>query len=240
MNFIEIAKKRYSVRNYSGKKVEKEKLDKILQAAHVAPTAANLQPVHLIAVESKEGLEKISKGANIYNAPLAIIVCADHNKAWVRPFDQKQTGDIDAAILILGCIMNIVQTLSFACTASVIYKKKHTLSGAVIGLASGWLITVVVMLLWNYLVTPLYMGYPREAVVELLLPAFLPFNLLKGGLNASITFLLYKPIVTALRKSGYVAASENEARQKHTGLLILASFIIVTCVLIILSMNGII
>ena len=63
MNFIEIAKKRYSVRNYSGKKVEKEKLDKILQAAHVAPTAANLQPVHLIAVESKEGLEKISKGA---------------------------------------------------------------------------------------------------------------------------------------------------------------------------------
>ena len=104
---------------------------------------------------------------------------------------------------ILGCIMNIVQTLSFACTASVIYKKKHTLSGAVIGLASGWLITVIVMLLWNYLVTPLYMGYPREAVVELLLPAFLPFNLLKGGLNASITFLLYKPIVTALRKSGY-------------------------------------
>lgn len=67
MNFIEIAKKRYSVRNYSSKKVEKEKLDKILQAAHVAPTAANLQPVHLIAVESKEGLEKISKGANIYN-----------------------------------------------------------------------------------------------------------------------------------------------------------------------------
>lgn len=99
MNFIEIAKKRYSVRSYSDKKVEKEKLDKILQAAHVAPTAANLQPIHLIAVESKEGLEKISKGANIYGAPLAIIVCADHNKAWVRPFDKKQTGDIDASIL---------------------------------------------------------------------------------------------------------------------------------------------
>lgn len=77
MNFIEIAKKRYSVRNYSSKKVEKEKLDKILQAAHVAPTAANLQPVHLIAVESKEGLEKISKGANIYNAPTIYL--------WVAP-----------------------------------------------------------------------------------------------------------------------------------------------------------
>ena len=91
---------------------------------------------------------------------------------------------------ILGCIMNIVQTLSFACTAAVIYKKKHTLSGAVIGLVSGWIISVFVMLLWNYLVTPLYMGYSREVVAEMLLPVFLPFNLLKGGLNASITFLL--------------------------------------------------
>lgn len=99
MDFIEIAKKRYSVRSYSDRKVETEKLDKILQAAHVAPTAANLQPVHLIAVQEREGLEKISKGANIYGAPLAVIVCADRDKAWVRPFDNKQTGDIDASIL---------------------------------------------------------------------------------------------------------------------------------------------
>ena len=99
MNFLELAKKRYSVRSYTPQKVEKEKLDKILQAAHAAPTAANLQPVRLIAVQSKEGLEKIGKAANIYGAPLAVIVCADHNKAWVRPFDKKQTADIDASIL---------------------------------------------------------------------------------------------------------------------------------------------
>ena len=99
MDFLEIAKKRYSVRNYSDRKVEAEKLDKILQAAHVAPTAANLQPVHLIAVQEKDGLEKIGKGANIYGAPLAVIVCANHDKAWVRPFDNKQTTDIDASIL---------------------------------------------------------------------------------------------------------------------------------------------
>lgn len=141
---------------------------------------------------------------------------------------------------ILGCIMNIVQTLSFACTAAVIYKKKHTLSGAVIGLASGWIISVFVMLLWNYLVTPLYMGYSREAVAEMLLPVFLPFNLLKGGLNASITFLLYKPVVTALRKSGYVSTVEKAARRKHTGLMLLAFLIIITCVLFILSLNEVI
>lgn len=99
MNFLELAKKRYSVRSYTEQKVEKEKLEAILEAAHVAPTAANLQPVHLIAVQSEEGLAKISKGANIYGAPLAIIVCVDHGKAWTRPFDKKQTTDIDASIL---------------------------------------------------------------------------------------------------------------------------------------------
>ena len=99
MDFISIAKQRQSVRSYKDQKVEPEKLEQILEAAHVAPTAANLQPVHLIAVQSEEGLAKVSKAAGIYGAPLAIIVCADHNKAWVRPFDQKQTGDIDASIL---------------------------------------------------------------------------------------------------------------------------------------------
>ena len=99
MSFIEIAKERYSVRSYKTQKVEKEKLDKILEAAHVAPTAANLQPVHLLVIQEEEGLAKINKAANIYGVPLAIIACVDHKKAWTRPFDHKQTGDIDASIL---------------------------------------------------------------------------------------------------------------------------------------------
>ncbi len=48
-------------------------------------------------VPKDEGLAKIGKGANLYGAPLAVIVCADHGKAWVRPFDKKQTTDIDAS-----------------------------------------------------------------------------------------------------------------------------------------------
>ena len=79
--------------------LEKEKLEKILACAHVAPTAANLQPVKLLVVQDKERLKSIAKAGNIYNAPLAIIVCADHSKAWTRPFDNKQTTDIDASIL---------------------------------------------------------------------------------------------------------------------------------------------
>lgn len=99
MEFLELAKKRYSVRSYNGRKVEPEKLEKIIEAAHVAPTAANLQPVRLIVVQEEEGMKKIAKAGNIHGAPVAIIVCADHDKAWVRPFDKKQSGDIDAAIL---------------------------------------------------------------------------------------------------------------------------------------------
>lgn len=100
MNFLELAKKRYSVRAYTPQKVEREKLGRILQAAQVAPSAKNRQPVHLIVVQSEEGLKKIGKAAaNIYGAPLAIIVCADCSRAWVREFDRKQSGDIDASIL---------------------------------------------------------------------------------------------------------------------------------------------
>lgn len=99
MSFIEIAKSRYSVRNYQNQKVEQEKLEKILLAARVAPTAANLQPVRLIVVQENEGLSKIGKAANLYGAPLAIIVCSEHTRAWTRPFDQKKTVDIDATIL---------------------------------------------------------------------------------------------------------------------------------------------
>lgn len=99
MEFLEIAKSRYSVRDYKSRKVEPEKLEKILLAAHVAPTAANLQPVRLIVVQEDEGLNKVGKAANLYGAPLAIIVCSEHTKAWTRPFDNKKTVDIDASIL---------------------------------------------------------------------------------------------------------------------------------------------
>ena len=61
-------------------------METILEAAHVAPTAANMQPVKLLVVKSDEAKEKTGKrAANIYSAPVAIIVCADTDKAWTRP-----------------------------------------------------------------------------------------------------------------------------------------------------------
>lgn len=99
MELLEIAKKRYSVRSYQPTKVEKDKLLKILEAGRVAPTAANLQPQRLIVVQGENGLSKIAKAANIFGAPLAIIVCVDKGIAWKRPLDGKITSDIDASIV---------------------------------------------------------------------------------------------------------------------------------------------
>lgn len=99
MNFLELAKKRCSVRKYEERKVEEEKLLKILEAGRVAPTAANYQPQRLLVVQEKEGLDKLKKGGNVYGAPLAIIVCADHGTTWKRNFDGKDTADIDASIV---------------------------------------------------------------------------------------------------------------------------------------------
>lgn len=99
MDFLELAKKRYSVRSYTNQPVEQNKLDVILETARVAPTGANLQPQHLYVVQSEDGLQKIGKAANIYGAPLAILVCCDTERTWKRPFDNKKLTDIDATIV---------------------------------------------------------------------------------------------------------------------------------------------
>ncbi len=99
MSILEIAKQRFSVRSYLDKEISQETLNIILEAAHVAPTAANMQPVKLLVVKSDESKQKLAKAANIYNAPIAIIVCADTTKAWTRPYDGMKTTDIDASII---------------------------------------------------------------------------------------------------------------------------------------------
>ena len=101
---------------------------------------------------------------------------------------------------IIGCIMNIISSCAFACTAAYFYRKKRNFPSAVFGLICGWGRQVVVMTLWNYLIAPIYMGYPREEIVALLFSAFIPFNLIKGGLNAALTIILYKPVITVLQR----------------------------------------
>lgn len=70
---MELAQKRFSSREYTDRPVEREKVESILEAGRISPTAVNAQPVRVIAVSSPEGLGRISEGARIYGAPLAFI-----------------------------------------------------------------------------------------------------------------------------------------------------------------------
>ena len=99
------------------------------------------------------------------------------------------------------------------------------------------------MLLWNYLVTPLYMKVPRETVVQLLIPAFLPFNLLKGTLNAALLMLLYQPVVTALRRARLVPPSSAKKAgvvRTYVSVAVIALVVVGGCVLAVLAMRGVI
>ena len=140
--------------------------------------------------------------------------------------------------------MNIVATASFVCTACAIYKHNRTMKGAIIGLASAVVVLVVVMLAWNYFLTPIYQRIPREAIVDMLPTIFLPFNAVKGGLNMTVTLLVYKPVVDALRKAKLVPESESHAApvgaKKHLGMTIVILFVFVSCVLFALSLQGLI
>ena len=139
----------------------------------------------------------------------------------------------------IGCLMNILSTCSFACVAAVIYKKKHDLWGAVLGLLAGSLSMIAVMLLWNWLITPLYMGGTREAVEAMLIPVFLPFNALKAGLNSAFVLTLYKPLTSALRKARLLPQSSSPKKKARPGIYIFAGILLATCVLWLLVMRGI-
>ena len=138
-----------------------------------------------------------------------------------------------------GFLMNMVSTCAFAAPTAWFYQKHRTQKGAVIGLAIGMLTMVAAMLLWNYIITPFYMGVPRETVAGMLMSVFLPFNLVKGGINAALTLLLYKPVVGALRKAGLAAPSSGGKGSFSLGFTLFALAVLVTFVLLFLTMIGV-
>jgi len=141
----------------------------------------------------------------------------------------------------IGFAMNVISSASFACTASLIYKKNRTLQGAVLSLVAGSFVAVCAMLAWNYLVTPLYMKVTREQIAAMLIPVFLPFNVIKATLNAVITLVIYKPVSRALFKSGIISGgTEKTAGKFNPAVTVVCLLVFATCVFVILAMKGII
>ncbi|MDQ2086747.1 nitroreductase family protein [Herbivorax sp. ANBcel31] len=99
MSFFKLAQRRFSVRNYKKDSVEEDKLRIILEAGRIAPSSKNSQPQKLIVVSQQDGLDKVKKAANVFNAPIIIIVCGNYQDAWIRSYDQKLLLDIDVTIV---------------------------------------------------------------------------------------------------------------------------------------------
>ena len=165
--------------------------------------------------------------------PMAVLISSSI-VALIEMFTISDTG-------IIGCIMNFLSTCAFAVPAAFVYKRRHTMKGAIAGLAVGTITMVATMLLWNYLITPLYMtGTSRSDIAGMLMPVFLPFNLLKAGLNSAFILLLYKPLVVSLRKAGLLPATGSGPKSARFGVTIFAALLLITCVLFVLVLRGII
>lgn len=97
-DFLDLACERYSVRKYSDKEIEDEKLEKILKAGQVGPTANNFQPQRIFVIKSKEALEKIrSFTPYCFKAPIVLMICYDKDVSW-NAIDGHDSGIVDSTI----------------------------------------------------------------------------------------------------------------------------------------------
>ena len=138
----------------------------------------------------------------------------------------------------IGFLMNVLSTVAFAVPAAIVYKKYHSQKGAIFGLALGVAAMAVCMILWNYIVTPMYMHVPRPVVVDMLLPVFLPFNLVKGAINALLTMLVYKPVVGSLRAAKLIDQGPSGKGKLKPGYLIVTLVLLAVCVVLFLKLAG--
>ena len=144
---------------------------------------------------------------------------------------------------LIGFAMNFISSAAFAVVAALFYSRRRSLRQAVYGICCGVLAMTALMLLWNYFLTPLYTGYPRETVAAMLPTVFLPFNLIKGIINAAVTMLIYKPISKALRRTGLTEqlptgeATGVSVGKKQPLVWIIAGAVLIICIVAVLLLK---
>jgi len=215
------------------KRIDTKKLVLLAMFAAIAYIMVALIRVPVVLFLNYEPKDVIITIGGFLFGPLASLIIS-LVVSLVEMFTISDTGPI-------GALMNFLSTCCFACTASLIYKKYHTGKGAVLGLLCGSIVMIGTMLLWNYLITPLYMANTsRQDVANMLVPVFLPFNVLKAGLNTAITLFLYKPLVTALRKARLIETAAPKKASAKPGIYLVATLLLTSCILLILVLKGII
>ena len=115
MDFLQLVAERYSVRNFESKHIEQDKIDKIIKAAHLAPTGCNYQPYRILVLNTDESIQKL-KGCTKchFGAPCAFLVCYNREESWKRPYDGALSAPVDAAIVATHMMLE-AQTLGIGC-----------------------------------------------------------------------------------------------------------------------------
>ena len=168
----------------------------------------------------------------IYGPMSAILVAAV--VSFIQMITVSATG-------FFGLFMNISASVAFCCPAALIYKKNRTVKGAILGLAIGVVFATAIMLMLNSFIVPLFTNRPREQVLPFLIPAFLPFNLISNTLNAALAMLFYKHIKAILQSTGLMPITEDTGKKGEfsKSIFIASLFVILTCVVWVLILQGI-
>ena len=182
-------------------------------------------PVSFLTFDAKDAVLTV---ASFIYGPLAAIVMA-LIPALIELITISGTG-------LWGFIMNFASSLCFAFTASVIYKYKRSLNGAIIGIFASVLTTTALMMLLNIFVTPVYMGVSREAVIELLPSLLFPFNLAKTMMNAAITMLIYKPISIAMKRAHLINGNFDLRFNKQSVIMLVCGTVTLAAAIVIFVM----
>jgi len=145
---------------------------------------------------------------------------------------------------VYGFIMNILSSTVFVCVGSLVYSRKRTMKGALAGMILSVVSMVIVMVCANLVITPYYIGVTRGEVIALIPALILPFNITKAIVNASLVFLLYKPLSTALKHAGFKINSMQTAgvkpdKRKSLAVTVIAAILCVAaCLYFFLCLGG--
>ena len=142
---------------------------------------------------------------------------------------------------LYGFLMNFISTATLSVTASLIYRYKRSLTGAIIALLSAATATVGVMMLFNLWITPYYMGVTVDAVKAMIPTLLLPFNTVKACMNIGFVLLLYKPISTVMQRMRLIEKSPQKQgfNRKTIVVTTLALVLIATSFVIVFGvLNG--
>ncbi len=143
---------------------------------------------------------------------------------------------------VYGLIMNFISSSVFAFSCGLVYKFKRSFGGAILAVTASVISVTAVMIIANIFITPFYMGVERAEVINLIPALLLPFNLSKSIINSSALLLIYKPVTTALKKSGLVVSDKKSQYNFSTKTVLLtvisAAILLLTILFVVLILKG--